>query len=114
MSEPCRLECSRAGGELTIDVEGTLSVGGAADLRRRLLEELTPPLDTVLRIEGVERIDVTGVQILLATREWLSSHGRKLTILAADGPVLRALRSSGASAHLDIRSSKVDSGRSGG
>ncbi len=114
MSDLCRLECSRAGGEMTMEVKGTLAVAVAADLRRRLLEELTPPLDTVLRIECVERIDITGVQILLAARDWLSAHGRKLTIIAVEGPVLRALHSSGVSAHLDIRSSGVDSGRGGG
>jgi hypothetical protein len=105
MGVPETLSTSNADSVLDLQAQGLLSVGGARELQNRLLEALSPERDLSISIDADDRLDMAGLQLLLATQVWLSAHGRKLVISAAEGPALRALLASGAPLQVDIRSS---------
>jgi hypothetical protein len=111
-SEQIAERTAPAGGAATgshFDTAGALcleiasgGVAGARALHDRLVEQLEPGRDTVLRIAPGATFDASGVQLLLAVKLWLEGHGRALSIAVSEGPALNTLRTSGAAALLTI------------
>ncbi len=72
--------------ELTLTLRAAARVGDADTLARELALSLDSPLPLVsLDLEGLNAVDVTFFQLLLALRRSLQTQGRHLTVKAA-GP----------------------------
>jgi hypothetical protein len=95
------LKVDREGSTLRMELAGSASIAFARELHAGLVSELLPDCDVVLRLD-VDRLDASGLQLVLAVRAWLEQQGRKLTVEVADGPALRALQTSAASQHLHV------------
>ena len=59
----------------TLRLRGELEVGEAAELQARLLEALVLGEPIQVDLEGVTRVDVTGLQLLTAAERAAASRG---------------------------------------
>jgi anti-anti-sigma factor len=91
----------RAAVEITI--AGSADVATAAILKERLLVALASDRDVVVRLDGIERLDGAGVQLLLAAHALITRAGRSFAVPTLSDPALRALETAGATVLLAPR-----------
>ncbi|MBX7059359.1 MAG: STAS domain-containing protein [Leptospirales bacterium] len=82
-------------GQRIAELSGEVTVDRAASLRSELLGVW--PIDE-LRLNGVSRIDLAGLQLLAAAKKMAKSEGRRLVFSAHSDAVLRILDLTGATA----------------
>lgn len=87
-------------GRRIAELSGDLTVDRAAELRGELLGAW--PLDE-LRLSGVGRIDLAGLQLLAAAKKQAKNEGRTLAFSGHSDAVLRILDLSGAAAQFGDR-----------
>lgn len=84
----------------TLRLEGEMTIGEAAALREQLLGAL--PTDDgghlALDLSGVQAVDSTGVQLLLATHRLAAERGMALQLEAPTDSVVQALATYGLTA----------------
>jgi anti-anti-sigma regulatory factor len=81
---------------------GPAHVAVAREARARLLATIDLGRDAAIDLRSTPRLDAAGIQLLLAAAATLRRSGRQLWLIVGDGPVVDALRASGAMARLRL------------
>jgi anti-sigma B factor antagonist len=88
-----KIDESRRGDIVVLRLHGELDLKTAPDLRIRLGDVVRRcDADVVLDLEGVSFIDSTGLAAMLNALRRLTRAGRRLAVVAPEGPVERILR----------------------
>lgn len=67
----------------SLAILGTMDIYAADDLRAQLTQDLDSPKGVSLDLSGVDSCDVTGLQLLVATRKSAAEAGKSFQITAA-------------------------------
>ncbi|MEZ4225382.1 MAG: STAS domain-containing protein [Polyangiaceae bacterium] len=87
-------------GVMHLTLSGQADVARAWDLRAALAEALATVDNVVLSLE-VDRMDASGVQLVMAAKRWVEARGGSASIKTADGAARAALGAAGVLAVLD-------------
>lgn len=68
----------------TIDVQKDLTIGVVADLKERILKELSTSDGLTLNLERVENMDVAGLQILCSANRYVESKKKSFSIITGE------------------------------
>lgn len=97
MSKRFEVSSRTVDGIQRVTLGGAIDVASAEPLRNDLLTMLEQDLDVVVDLEGVERLDGAGLQLLIAARSLVAGKGRSLTLGTLGATAKRALETSGVS-----------------
>jgi anti-anti-sigma factor len=89
------LDVRRDGNETTIVAAGALDLASAPELRSATYEASDGVRDVVLDLRGLTFIDSSGLGTLLNLRGELRREGVGMVVDTEDGPIRRALESTG-------------------
>lgn len=90
------------GGITRIAVRGGMDIANARRLLDVLRQVPDANVDTVVDLAGVERIDASGLQILVALQAAMRRRGHSLRLLRAPEIARRALARAGLEGTLDV------------
>ncbi len=104
----CNVDTIVTDGIVEIHLNGSADVAAARELQEALLQALPPEGDIAVRLEGIQRLDGAGLQLLLAVKAWAARSGRRLFLRGPSDVALRALQTSGAMSLLDSEAPPED------
>lgn len=58
----------------------------SAELASSLVAMLSPERDIVARLDELESLDATGIQLLFAVKAFAENFGRRFSVIASRGP----------------------------
>jgi anti-sigma B factor antagonist/stage II sporulation protein AA (anti-sigma F factor antagonist) len=93
--DPLALDVRRDGPATRIVATGALDLASAAELRTAAYEASDGARDVVLDLRGLTFIDSSGLGTLLNLRGELRREGVRMVVDTEDGPIRRALESTG-------------------
>ena len=103
MEQRLEVVVSVAHGAAFVRPEGVLDINGAARFEHEVENALdTKPTEVVVDLRGVTFLDSIGLRSLFRARGWCERKRVDLCIVAADAPVMRILRATGADVWLPI------------
>ena len=82
-------------GNVTLKIEGSMSIYEAAAVRAELLACFDSDEDLALDLKGVTDCDTAGLQLLCAAQKTAAEEGKKFCIAGAPAPVMDLLRDAG-------------------
>ena len=85
----------RVGGWLLLTVTEDMVGAGVGRLRQRLLDSSAGHRYLVLDLTAVDRVDSTGMGVLVGALKRLRAHNGQLRLAAARGDVARVLHATG-------------------
>ena len=78
--------------EMTIKPEGELTIQSAQDNKVLWLKALADTHSLVVDLSLVERIDVTGIQLLLSLRRYAHQQGKVCRLMSPSGAIHSLIR----------------------
>jgi anti-anti-sigma regulatory factor len=85
------VESAAAPGEMTVQVRGSLTIALAREAHAALVKAFAKAQQVLLDLEGVEEIDLTGLQLVCAAHRSSSNAGKGFQVKGHDSePVARA------------------------
>lgn len=92
MQETMRLNLTKQGDALRVDVAGPVDIDTSPTLRQQVLEAWTPGLKSLeLDFADVDYISSPGLALLLEFRHWLAKEDAEVRLLAASAQVREVL-----------------------
>lgn len=98
-----RCELSESGDKVELSIHGVADVANAASLKEQLSSIDCAGRDVVVVLDGLERLDGAGVQLLVALKAYVGRSAANLTIVAAAEAPRSALEIAGALEVLAVR-----------
>jgi anti-sigma B factor antagonist len=111
-----RISPSRpADGIMVIEVSGEIDMTNSLAFRERLIEELDEDAtQVVLDLHAAERVDTTGLSVILELAKRCGREDRELAIVCSEGWVRRALANTGLDQVIDTHATLEEAlGRGG-
>lgn len=109
MTEAAHEQCSER-EEIVLEWGGVVDVSRARELLDHAKACLVDSRDVVVRCDALERIDASGLQILLAMRCAVEASGGRLRLAGLPAPIAASLLRAGASALAATERTAPDTG----
>jgi anti-anti-sigma regulatory factor len=86
----------KSGGKSVIRLAGAVTIASAAELKTALLEAVASNVDILISLEEVTEVDVSILQLIVASARDANLSGQELTSAAPTPPVVsQAVQSAG-------------------
>jgi len=79
----------------TVTLASDLTIAKAAEFQQQLISEVADAANVVLLAEAVERLDTTGLQLLVALREQCQARNGKLQVQSMQHSVQELIQVAG-------------------
>jgi len=97
----------RQSGRCHLALHGVVDVSEARELHEQALAALGTGDEVIVRLDEVERLDTSALQILVALAQGLKAEGRRLAITGIPPGAREAFRLSGLDAFLDVGQGEI-------